>query len=179
MSLAVNDSVDPWKSASENLQISGVFPLTEFSRLSSALSDDQGEVTAGLTFDRNQDGRPVLKAELGGCLTVQCQRCLQDMSVTVEHAFQLIFVRPGRPNDEVHSLYDTIEVADGSDVNLSELIEDELLLLLPQVPMHDDPVCEIETEFGDEQSEHTGDVSAEKENPFAVLADLKDKLPKS
>ena len=57
--------------------------------------------------------------------------------------------------------------------NLLALIEDELLMALPQVPMHDS--CPVQPKMAavDEDFETHG--YAEKANPFAVLAALKGK----
>ncbi|MCU7811544.1 MAG: DUF177 domain-containing protein, partial [Candidatus Thiodiazotropha sp. (ex Notomyrtea botanica)] len=62
-------------------------------------------------------------------------------------------------------------VEDGQ-VQFMDLIEDELLLMLPQVAMHKPDVCQKPlTEMADEkpavQDAQTG------ENPFAVLSELK------
>ena len=81
----------------------------------------------------------------------------------------MAFIRAGAHVDS--EIYDLYEVED-EQVCLENVIEDELLLLLPQVPMHSNPVCVIETEFGDGVIKDTVE---EKENPFAVLASLKNK----
>ncbi len=63
--------------------------------------------------------------------------------------------------------YDPCVVGDISD--LHALVEEELLLALPAVPMHDVGSCEnISRAFGDS----TIDVAEEKESPFAALGTL-------
>jgi uncharacterized protein len=73
--------------------------------------------------------------------------------------------------DEARQLperYDPLPVSDRL-IRPRDLIEDELLLALPQIPMHDPQVCKaMSAGSDDEVQEQSG-----KANAFAVLADLK------
>ena len=53
------------------------------------------------------------------------------------------------------------------------LIEDELLMALPQVPMHDS--CPVQPKMAAVDEDFEADGNAAKANPFAVLAALKGK----
>jgi uncharacterized protein len=66
--------------------------------------------------------------------------------------------------------YEPAEVNEFGEIDLTQLIEDELILALPQIPMHDDDECFM----------HSSDMSVgvipeaeERPNPFAVLKSLK------
>ena len=65
------------------------------------------------------------------------------------------------------SLLDSIYCEDGK-VDIFEVVEDELILGLPLVTMHDDMTC---NEFWPDQDEDPE--QAAKNNPFSVLAKLK------
>ena len=97
--------------------------------------------------------------------TTTCQRCMEPVTILLKGVIKwgLIF-----SETEMHSLdksLDPIMVDDGQ-LLLRQAIEDELVLLLPIMPMHE--ICDI----GWTSGPNPGDVS-EKESPFAVLAALK------
>ena len=170
MSLTLKDCLNPWKAADGNIRVSGQLPVAGLDRLAGALLEINSDVDVNLEFKRTEEKLPILEGSLSGLLTLECQRCLEPMDLQVQSKFSMAFIRPGTTLDS--EIYDLYEVED-EQICLTNVIEDELLLLLPQVPMHSDPVCVIETEFGDGIIEDTAE---EKENPFAVLASLKDKL---
>ena len=173
MSLTLKDCVDPWKAADKALAISDSIPLKSLERLVSALSGTEGEISVDIHFDRDEEKQAFLSGSVSGTLQLECQRCLQDMQLPVDSHFSIAFVKGAIRNDgadeQLSERYDIFEVEDDL-VCLKDVIEDELLLLLPQVPMHTAPACEIETEFGDDNN--VTEVE-EKENPFAILATLK------
>ncbi|KAA1446822.1 hypothetical protein F1E15_26235, partial [Escherichia coli] len=66
--------------------------------------------------------------------------------------------------------YEPIDVNEFGEIDLLAMIEDEIILSLPVVPVHDSEHCEVseaDMVFGELPLE------AEKPNPFAVLASLK------
>ena len=70
-------------------------------------------------------------------------------------------------------IYEPIEFNEFGEIDLLGTIEDEFILSLPIVPMHSSEHCEVsvaEQVFGELPEE-----LAKKPNPFAVLANLKQK----
>jgi uncharacterized protein len=172
MSLTLKDCVNPWKSADQRLSVSGQIPLADMQRLASALLPSNGVVEVEMEFERNEENLAVLTGKLQTILKLQCQRCLQPMELPVNSRLSMAFIRETDRDSELSERYELHEVQAES-ICLVNVIEDELLLLIPQVPMHFAPECVIETEFGDAASESVG---KEKENPFAILASLKENL---
>jgi len=170
MSLTLNDCIDPWKEAGRSTLVKGEISIKQLPRLAQVVLENDESISAQLSFEKNHLHLPTLTGEIAGLLTLTCNRCLQSMQLPVTHQFELVFSRRGLTTQEVLEQFDVHEVADER-VCLSEIIEDELLLLIPQVPMHFDPVCIIETEFG--EISDTQSTQEERENPFAVLASLK------
>ena len=66
-----------------------------------------------------------------------------------------------------HSSEDTLYSVDGF-VDIAEIVEDELILAIPLVAMHEDTACNENW-----QASETISDSTVKENPFAVLQQLK------
>jgi len=168
MSPTLKDCIDPWKAAGSRQLVKGDLALELFSRLKEILLDDSSSVHAELEFEFNDAKLPQVTGHLTGRLTIQCQRCLESMELPVDRKIELAFVHLGTTDQDLFEIYDIHEVEDKS-VCLVDVLEDELLLLIPQVPMHSDPECLIETEFGEIETEQP----EERENPFAVLASLK------
>ena len=64
------------------------------------------------------------------------------------------------------------DAPDQSQFDLLEVLEDELLMALPLVPLHE--TCPVAPRLSAGE-EDLGGMAAEKPNPFAVLAQLKPK----
>ncbi len=69
-------------------------------------------------------------------------------------------------------MYYFVELNEFGEVDLVQLVEDEFILNLPQVAMHDEADCSVDSDnlvFGELPEE----VLEEKPNPFDVLKSLK------
>ena len=81
------------------------------------------------------------------------------------------FVDAQSASKELPDEWDVVTV-DDEPLDLVQLIEDELLLQLPDFPKHQDGECELQTQIhSHSRAQQQGQVLAEpqKENPFAVL----------
>ncbi len=107
-------------------------------------------------------------------LPLTCQRCLApvDSVVTVNRSFRFVASEDEADQQDDDSEEDVLAL--NPEFKLSELIEDEVLMELPLVPRHEECPSEVVMAAEDANFEVA---SAEKRNPFAVLAKLQD--PKS
>jgi uncharacterized protein len=171
MSKRFPDRLDPWRFADLNKKVSGKLPVGVFSRLRDCLYGDAGEVFFDLSFSRDEQRHARLDGDIRTELTLECQRCLKGLSFPVERRFSVAFVQGLKQAERLPENLDPCLVEEGL-VDFRELIEDELLLVLPQVPMHDKEVCQIPQEYASEEVDpELG--SDEPVNPFAVLSRLK------
>ncbi|NOQ89427.1 MAG: hypothetical protein GQ549_00610 [Gammaproteobacteria bacterium] len=153
-----------------NRTIEGVYPLSKLTRLSETLSSNEGFVTARLEFGQCA-GFACLKGRVSAMLTVECQRCLKSMQTEVTGSFKFALVNS---EDDFELLPEGLEpyLIEGEEQSIIELIEDELLLSLPMVTVH-------EKDCSDYMSQQNRKVKAaiqtEKEasHPFAALKALK------
>ena len=153
-----------------NRTIEGVYPLSKLTRLSETLSSNEGFVTARLEFGQCV-GFACLKGRISAMLSVECQRCLKPMQTRVTGSFKFALVNS---EDEFELLPEELEpyLIKGEEQSIIELIEDELLLSLPMVTVH-------EKDCSDYMSKQNRKVKAaiqtEKEalHPFAALKALK------
>jgi len=121
-----------------------------------------GAVTRGT---RRQYGPRVVSGELQCEARMTCQRCLQPVTVALEVSIYWGLVFSESEMQSLDQELDPILIEEGQ-LFLRQAIEDEMVLLLPIMPMHES--CDI----GWTPDPEPGDVS-EQESPFTVLAALK------
>ncbi len=112
----------------------GVLSVAELPRLVEALADDRGEIAYRLDFGRGELGGPQLAIRLRAGLTLECQRTLEpfEWPAVVETRLGLL-----ASEAEAAALPPDCEpllLEDGS-LSPRRVIEDELLLALPLVPV--------------------------------------------
>ncbi len=159
--------IDPEYLVEKQSELSGQLSLSGFSRLSEFLIVDQGNVDINISFHKEGDIKTVL-GHVSAQLFLQCQRCLKPVEIPVDRQFRLGIVRSDAQAGRLPKLYEPLLV-DSEQIVFSELIEDELLLAIPDIPRHSECKPEQVT-FGNI------DIEAQAEpNPFAILAKLKSK----
>jgi len=156
-----------------NRTIEGVYPISKFARLSEALFSTEGNVNVKLEFG-DSVGFASLKGKVSAKLPVECQRCLKPMATEVTGRFKFALVNS---EEEFELLPEEFEpyILEGDEQSIIELVEDELLLCLPMVTVHEDD-C---SDFMKKQNKAVqAAIKAEKEasHPFAALQALKDDL---
>lgn len=161
--------VDPYRLAEQGREYDGVLPLRQMKRLSPLLATDDGEVTLSLQFGVDEMGVHFLRGSIRVNLQLPCQRCLEPMAWPVDTSLALGFVDSTAEADRLPGGYEPY-IVESVPLVLVDMIEDELLLSLPQIPMHDLENCPAQeyVEPQDEQQDKAG-----QDNPFQVLADLK------
>jgi uncharacterized protein len=171
MSKRFPDRLDPWRFADLGKELSGEMPVGAFLRLRDCLMQADGEVLFDLSFCRDEQRHARLDGSVRTELTLECQRCLGAMKFPVERRFSVVFVQGLNEAERLPDDLDPCLVEEGV-VDFRELIEDELLLALPQVPMHDADVCQLPDEFVSDEEAQVSEPE-QQENPFAVLSALK------
>jgi uncharacterized protein len=171
MSKRFPDRLDPWRFADLGKEVSGKLPLEDFARLRDCLLKADGEAFFKLSFSRDEQRYARLDGTIRTQLSLECQRCLGELIFPVEKRFSVVFVQGLNEAERLPEELDPCLVEEGV-VDFRTLIEDELLLALPQVPMHDADVCHVPQEYAaDEAASEAG--SDEQHNPFAALSELK------
>ena len=148
----------------------GEIALSELKRLGELLQlDDAGvdgrNIALNFEFLRSEFDVPMLAGQLRTSLELECQRCLKPLEFPMDVDFRLLI----DASDELlsQSSEDTLYSDDGY-IDIAEVVEDELILAIPLVAMHEDTACN--------ENWRDSELPAEtpmKENPFAVLQQLK------
>ncbi|NAW53871.1 23S rRNA accumulation protein YceD, partial [Vibrio sp. V41_P2S12T139] len=77
-----------------------------------------------------------------------------------------------KTEQEAPEIYDLVDLNEYGELDLIQLVEDEFILALPQIAMHDEADCSVDSNnmvFGEIPEE----IEEEKPNPFDVLKSLK------
>jgi uncharacterized protein len=167
-------SLDVKAFAKAQMHLEGDTPVAEFERLAEdCMGDVAGHVSwsAQGALEPDQNGKEAIWLHLEAKTTVPltCQRCLHPVPVEllIEQDFRFVPDEETAVAEDDESEEDLLVLEDSFD--LMGLIEDELLMSLPLVPMH--PACLSEQVPTSKEEEA---IFAEaKPNPFAVLASLK------
>jgi uncharacterized protein len=109
-------------------------PLAELPRLRSQLTSVEGMVRGRVHFTR-ESGFVVADLTLSGAATLACQRCLQPMTEPVQSAVSVALITAEADASRVPEHLEPV-LAAGGRITAGELVEEELLLALPIVPLH-------------------------------------------
>lgn len=156
-------SHDPFKLASMHRALDGTVVVSDLLRASKLLASEQGALEYHISFDTDVDKVCVISGEMHGILTLCCQRCLQSYTYNVTCEFAVSPVHDESAAKQLPSSYEPVLLVDGK-VDILELLEDELILTLPQVPMHAPSECAANIEQSEAQ---------EMNQPFQILQQLK------
>ncbi len=141
-------------------------PVAEMSRLNKDCADHSGEIAWAVDGTTSKQGYPQLTLSVSGTVQLMCQRCLTPYAFEMDAGTVLMLGKDDEQADEIEELLsdESIDVIVGSRTcDVRDLIEDEALLALPQVPKHE--VCP-DTKLIDV-------LKSVKPSPFAGLKDLK------
>jgi len=181
-------------------RIDAALPLQSLARLQTFLADASGDVSISLQFGLDAEGRKQLNGSISAELHLTCQRCLRSLPLLVESELvMLVFANrqelekqlPTGGYDKDLLVLDELQaerllaeklqsgsqelgVATEQELDLRALVEDELILSLPLVPLHEDGNCSEAWNSLRESSEaQEREVTQMVPSPFAVLAQLR------
>ena len=143
-------------------------PLAELPRLQSRIAGIGGSVRGAARFGR-QAGFAVAEVSLAGKATLQCQRCMQAMELSVDSTARVALIFAEADAAKVPEELEPVLAREGR-ISAAELVEEELLLALPIVPLHEElRDCAVPPSaplVAEEAPEHV------TQRPFEGLAEL-------
>jgi uncharacterized protein len=86
----------------------------------------------------------VAELALGGTAALECQRCMQEMEVRIDTSARVALI----PSDaDANRVPEDLEpmLAPGGRTSVREIVEEELMLFLPIVPLHGDSAAGSQT----------------------------------
>ena len=163
------DRLDLMATADAGRVLQGRISLARLKRVLPALMSTAGELQVDLELGKDTDGTHYLAGSLQGDVTLKCQRCLGSMILPLDVKLRLGLIRDKDTMNDLPGWYEPLIVS-AEPADIADILSDEVLLALPIVPLHgESDKCQ---ELVKDYQPPAGD---ERENPFAVLAELKQK----
>lgn len=168
MSTGLPELLDAWRTVNARRVYEGRLPLAAMSRLGEYLADAEGECGFRIEFGRDEFGVAFIDLKAEAALPLICQRTLERFAQPVAIEQRLGLIRDERDEASLPPGYEPVLLPEDARLNPAELIEDELILAVPVVPVR--PGTEaVEAHWAETQEE----VEDERPNPFAALSALK------
>lgn len=165
-------TLDPVRTAQKRLDYQGIYTAEQVERVADSVVSVDSDVECAMSFAVDSQRLAVLKGTAEVQVTLRCQRCNQPFPQHVHVSYCFSPVSNEEQAEALPEAYEPIDVDDFGEIDLLAVVEDEIILALPVVPVHDSEHCEVseaDMVFGQLPAE------VEKPNPFAVLASLKRK----
>ena len=149
-------------------EFEGRIPLASMARLRDSLLQPEGEAVCRIAFDTDALKVPFVELRIEAELPLLCQSSLRRFLLPVRLEQRLGLVRDEADEAALPPEYEALLVEADGMLKPAELVEDELILALPVVPVSPDAEA-VERDFAP-TAEETAQAS-----PFAALAGLKRK----
>jgi uncharacterized protein len=169
---------DPVSFADHERKLEGPIATKGMLRLRENVLSPDDTVQAKLDFSRGYYGYPLVSGKVKAWVIMKCERCLDkvrielnpDISVLVKPEEEAVREKEGEKDADKPDFHEY----DGKSLVLSDLVEEELLLVLPLVPKHQDiSLCNqdmVAWLAANEAPSEEQKASVERaENPFAIL----------
>jgi uncharacterized protein len=158
--------IDAFEFSRSNGFREGVTPVAEMTRLAADCADTSGDITWSIQGGVTRQGYPSMTLSVSGNVQLVCQRCLTPFGYHLDSTTVLVLGKDDEEADQIEEILDdeSIDVIVGSrTTDIRDLLEDEALLALPQVPKHE--VCP--------DSGVLDKLKVDKASPFSGLKNLK------
>ncbi len=166
MSKGLPSRVDVARQVQAHRIYEGVLPLAEMQRLRGSLASDEGEVRYRAEFGKDPLGIQFLALGAEAGLAMVCQRTLEVFVHEVSIAQRLGLIADPADEASLPAGYEPLLVPDG-DLSIADVIEDELILALPVVPLKPGAPLVWNDPAGSDPAHEPAT------NPFSVLGSLK------
>ena len=157
---------DPKLLTDQNRELVGSIPTKDMSRLKKSALSILPTVSVQLQVTTGLNGLPRISGEVECVLGLRCERCLDEVELTLNPTIDVLVKSE---SEQITEAYEGLEFYEytGKSLELTELIEDELLLALPLAPKHDDiSLCNQDMIAWLASNEEPAEKA---ENPFAIL----------
>lgn len=119
-----------------------VLPLKGMARLAEVVGEQEGEITADLLV-KDRDGAVEITGRVSGAIQPPCQRCLDPVPLDIDEPVRVAMVSltayEEGPEDVNLGASDLeLSYYQGEEVDLAHVVEDELMLLIPEPVAEED-----------------------------------------
>lgn len=166
------DVIDAWRAVAAQRQFRGELPLESMPRLAECLAGSEGVVRYVLEFGRDALGVAFVALQAESSLPLVCQRTLEVFDYPVALSMRLGIISREQEEAAMPPGYEPLMTTTG-EIHPIEVIEDELILALPSVPVKPDVAGEAPGSWTALAPDADEDEPKAEGSPFASLAKLK------
>jgi len=180
MSREFPDFVDPWKAADGRRTFQGTMPIKRMGRLGPLLAPEnegpidrllvRGDARFMAMFSYDPQGLTTIRLDVEAELPLICQRSLEPYREKVKRRSWLVVIEAVAEQELIPDIYDPVLV-EHRRMALLDIVEEELLLAVPQVPRSPDS-AEVAVSTDGTTGIVPGAEKAQSHKPFAGLAGL-------
>ncbi len=138
-------TVDPAKSAQKRLDYDGIIQASLFKRLAETTEGVKRDAEVSLSFDIDEQRLVVISGKANIEVDLECQRCNEVFTHMCEVEFLYTPYYGEKTEEEAPEIYDLVDLNEYGELDLIQLVEDEFILTLPQIAMHDDADCSVDS----------------------------------
>ena len=161
-------TIDPLRYAKARRELAGTVAFAQMPRLTEMLSATEGQAQVQMSFVFDEEHRTVVKVRVQATLPLTCQRCMQTLHYPVDVSAALCPVNDEAAAALLPEHYEPVVLTDEQCSPL-EMVEEELLLSIPVVPVHHDKDCAL----GRDQAYYDAEPALpDRQRPFEVLSQL-------
>ena len=161
----------PFRHSKDRLRLVGKIKTRNMSRLADAIHNRKcATVTIDMFFNVDEESTPYLRGRFASSLISICERCTNIMSLTITSECLLALINNEHRIKYLSKQYEPWIINSSEPVQLSLIVEDELILALPLVQKHNFNCLSLgachSLGEGAEKTRNLG-------SPFAALSSLK------
>lgn len=168
MSATLPPQLDVWRMVANQRRFEGSLPLAQMSRLAGVLADAEGDCRYVIDFYRDPLKLDIMHIQLQAVFHLICQRTLERFAFPIVIDQRLVLVHDEAQEASLPEGMEAVLIEGHDEVLSAQLIEDELLLAVPLVPVNPD-ASDLDPKWSGDEA-----IEEEKSSPFAALAALKD-----
>jgi uncharacterized protein len=188
MNERIPQRIDHYQYTDKGVELKGVIDSKDISkelpRLLEYIAGKVSNVSYQLSFDKDMLGNRIVTGKIQSHVLLDCQRCMKEFQLDLNCDVSIAFVHNDYEQQKAEdSCYEVFWLEEKELFDPRILIEDELLLTMPQIPKHPESeigrACRItldypsENQTGDSQLSESERDNDDANNPFAVLKQLK------
>ncbi len=160
------------KPLKKRLDFDGIIQVSLFKRLVESVEGVKRDAEVSISFGLDEQRLVVISGKANIEVDLECQRCNEVFTHLCDVQFTCTPIYSEKSEEEAPEEYDLVDLNEYGELDLIQLVEDEFILALPQIAMHDEADCSVKSDnlvFGEIPEE----IVEEKPNPFDVLKSLK------
>ena len=170
MSREYPDWISPGRAAEGKRIFSGTIAISRMKRLAALLIDTRGEASFVAAFKTDLDKRVVIDLQVEAALPLVCQASLEAYDEQVNRRSELVVMDGESEQDGLPDDYEPVLTENGR-LAIASLVEDELLLGLPQIPRKPG-LKKVEYSTGGSVQKSKDPQRENRKKPFAALQDM-------